>query len=527
MAALQFATVSFASGAALNDINVDTKSVLIIGEKASVLTDKALPLAELALPTDFVAPIANNTTECITAYLDGRIVTVATFSHKRSRTLGPVRGDAIHELLDANPGKGNTVLIVLLTCEEQVLPALKNNLTLKAIAVARAFPLYSNKQKKDAEKSIRVHFVLGATIANISIEIEKIQTVADAVREAGKLVDMPPNELNTKTYLEFVQRVWSEKLETTGTTITVIAGKELEERGFEGIWNVGKGSQHPPVLIVLSHIPSTTVPVPIKSVAWVGKGITFDAGGLSIKVSGGMVGMKTDMGGTAAILEAFVATVTNRVNTNFALHAVLCVAENSVDARSFRPDDIITCYSGKTVEVMDTDAEGRLCLMDGVAYASKDLAADVVVDMATLTGAQYVATGNYHAGFISNCEELEKDIITSGKKSGDLCYPMVYAPEFLGVDKALPSKVADMINWKETPASSSVAGMFVGAHLVPDEKWVEGGEGKWAHIDIAFPSVALDRGSGFGVGVLYSLAEELNEKWKKKESSLIAHSLEE
>merc|ERR1712136_421546 len=153
-------------------------------------------------------------------------------------------------------------------------------------------------------------------------------------------------------------------------------------QGFGGIYGVGKAAVNPPALAVLSYKPKGAT----RTVAWVGKGIVYDTGGLSIKGKTAMPGMKRDCGGAAAILGVFR------------------LAENSVGPLATRPDDIHTLYSGRTVEINNTDAEGRLVLADGVVYAHKDLKADIILDMATLTGGQGVATGKYHAAVLSNQE---------------------------------------------------------------------------------------------------------------------------
>ncbi|KAJ3290818.1 putative aminopeptidase npepl1 [Rhizoclosmatium sp. JEL0117] len=513
-----------------------TANVLVIGEKAALSAENALSL--LGLPEGFAAPIADG--ETITAYIGGKAITVASFAEKQSRTTGVIRSDSITDVVSKN-GKGDKDLsiVVFLKNQDQALAA--------SLAIARAYPLYENRKKASAERNVCVHFLLAEapksitstittkitttkgssttesvstvtstkTSSSKTVTTAELQTAADAVRECAKLVDTPPNELNPTTYVELVQKLHAEKLAAFGVELTVIQGAELRDRGFGGIWNVGKASENLPALIHLSHVPAGAV----KTVAWVGKGLTFDTGGLDIKVGGGMVGMKTDMGGSAGIFQGFVATVLNGINTNFALHAILCVAENSVDTRSFRPDDIITAYSGKTVEVTDTDAEGRLCLMDGVAYASKDLNADVILDMATLTGAQASATGYKHAGLVVNSEEFEAALVAAGRVSGDLCHPMLYCPEFLAADKTFPSVVADMVNYPKSAtnnAGSASAGFFVGAHLVPADDFKEDGSRWWAHVDMAFPSTVGGRGSGYGVGLLHEISRTLNAKFAAK-----------
>ncbi len=152
---------------------------------------------------------------------------------------------------------------------------------------------------------------------------------------------------------------------------------------------MGKAAIHQPALAVLSHTPAGAT----ETIAWVGKGIVYDTGGLSIKGKTAMPGMKRDCGGAAGILGAFYAAVKQGFSQN--LHAIFCLAENAVGPKATRPDDIHRLYSGRTVEINNTDAEGRLVLADGVAFANKDLKADIIVDMCTLTGAQGIATGRY------------------------------------------------------------------------------------------------------------------------------------
>ena len=154
-----------------------------------------------------------------------------------------------------------------------------------------------------------------------------------------------------------------------GCRLQVIQGTDLRDQGFGGIWGVGKASENLPALAILSHVPPDCADM--TSICMVGKGIVYDTGGLSIKISGNMCGMKGDMGGSAAVLGAFRALV--KCNINAPVHALLCLAENSVGPIATRPDDIHTLYSGKTVEINNTDAEGRLVLGDGVAYAAKHL----------------------------------------------------------------------------------------------------------------------------------------------------------
>jgi probable aminopeptidase NPEPL1 len=152
--------------------------------------------------------------------------------------------------------------------------------------------------------------------------------------------------------------------------------------------------------------------------------------------------MKVDCGGAAGILGAFYAAV--RLGFDDNLHAIFCLAENAVGPNAYRPDDVIRLYSKKSVEITNTDAEGRLVLGDGVAFASNDLKADIIVDMATLTGAQGAATGKYHAAILTMNEKWEKACVEAGKSSGDLCYPIIFAPELHFSE--FNSEIADMRN---------------------------------------------------------------------------------
>jgi probable aminopeptidase NPEPL1 len=307
---------------------------------------------------------------------------------------------------------------------------------------------------------------------------------------AASLTDMPTSELNSDTYVQYIEDI----AQTLKVQKHILRGRELEAQGFGGLWSVGKAAAHPPALVVLSYLPVSS---PQKTIALVGKGILYDTGGLSLKDRQHMVGMKADMAGSAAILAAFQALV--KTKCPYALHAILCLAENAVGPDSTRPDDVIRLYSGKTVEVNNTDAEGRLVLGDGVAYATMHLSPDIVIDMATLTGAQLVTTGKRHAAILSNNEELERAVFQAGLSSGDLVYPILYCPEFL--KKEFHSDIADMKNSVKDRSNgqSSCAGHFIEDHLGNDFK------GSWIHIDIAGPAFRDDRGTGFGVALLIDL----------------------
>ncbi|KAJ1360782.1 Leucine aminopeptidase 1 [Parelaphostrongylus tenuis] len=213
-------------------------------------------------------------------------------------------------------------------------------------------------------------------------------------------------------------------------------------------------------------------------------------------------GMKRDMGGAAAVLGAFHTLVTAKFRQN--LHACLCIVENNISPRATKPDDIVTMLSGKTVEISNTDAEGRLILADGVCYAKNILKADVIIDLATLTGTQSYVSGKFHAALLTNCQEWERKACVAGRRSGDLVAPMIFCPDLHFPD--LRSPVADMRNsnlGKTEGPPSALAGLFIGAHI-------DFGDGlKWLHFDMAASAEIGDRGTGYGVALLSYLLGHL------------------
>jgi probable aminopeptidase NPEPL1 len=213
-----------------------------------------------------------------------------------------------------------------------------------------------------------------------------------------------------------------------------------------------------------------------------------------------MVGMKSDMGGAAAVLGAF--NVLARSGCRHKLSAVLCLAENAVGPSAYKPDDILRAHSGLSVEVNNTDAEGRLVLADGVSYAARVLGADTILDAATLTGAQLVATGKLHAGLMSNDGGLEDLMVEAGRASGDLVHPLPFAPEFYKPE--FSSAVADMRNSvaNRANAQASCAGQFIYWHI-------EDTGTRWAHVDLAGPSMLGKRATGLGVALLSEAVRRL------------------
>ncbi|XP_074644678.1 putative aminopeptidase NPEPL1 isoform X2 [Tubulanus polymorphus] len=409
--------------------------------------------------------------------------TVAALPTKCSRHNAPSRSHSLTKIVKSFIMGGDEFFVII--CERRDVYA-------SACAVARAFPLYTRKNGGALTKrTVRVEFLLvGAERTPLADdELGLLHDAAHGIRLAAKIVDMPCSEMNTDAFLEEVKLVGT----ILGITPKIIRGKELDDQGFGGLFSVGKAAVHPPALAILSHTPEGAS----KTVAWVGKGIVYDTGGLCIKGKTAMPGMKRDCGGAAGILGAFYTAVRQGFNEN--LHALFCLAENAVGPEATRPDDIIRLYSGRTVEVDNTDAEGRLVLGDGVAYAYKDLKADIILDMATLTGAQGIATGKVHAAMLTNNEDWEPMCVRAGLNSGDLIHPMPYTPEIHFNEFA--SAVADMKNSvaDRSNAQVSCAGLFIGAHIGFDYP------GTWIHVDMAYPVHVGERATGYGVALLTTL----------------------
>jgi leucyl aminopeptidase len=280
-----------------------------------------------------------------------------------------------------------------------------------------------------------------------------------------------------------------------GLTCTVLDGEQIRKLGMGAFDLVAKGSDQPPFLIHLCYKPAGT---PTKKVALVGKGITFDSGGLSLKPAGSMELMKMDMAGAAAVL-ATMKAIAELKNLNVEVHGFVPTCENMPSGRSSKPGDIATAMNGKTIEVNNTDAEGRLILCDALTYAQKECNPDELLDLATLTGACVVALGKVAAGIMGTCDELIDGVRKAGEQSGEKLWPLPLYDEYKPM---LKSSVADMINsGSKGEAGSSAGGMFLKEFIDPKRAW--------AHLDIAGPAwTSTDvaevpkGGTGFGVRTL-------------------------
>ncbi len=296
---------------------------------------------------------------------------------------------------------------------------------------------------------------------------ERAQVLADAVALVRDLVNTGPSDLVPATFAAEAQRVAA----ACGLDVEVLDEHQLAEGGYGGILGVGQGSVHPPRLVRLAY----THPDATRTLALVGKGITFDSGGLSLKPPKSMEWMKSDMGGAAAVLGALQAISALRPAVNVV--GYLAMAENMPSGSAQRPSDVITIHGGKTVEVLNTDAEGRLVMADAMAKSADD-SPDLLIDIATLTGAQLVALGSRVAGVMANDDELAAGIADASVRSGEPAWAMPLPEE---LRKGLDSTVADLANVSgDRNGGMLVAGIFL-REFVPDGV-------AWAHLDIAGPS---------------------------------------
>jgi probable aminopeptidase NPEPL1 len=402
-----------------------------------------------------------------------------------SRHNSPTRNEAALAALGAAglPGKGAAVIC----CVED--PA--HTLAL-ACAAARALPLFSRATAKRSEPAT-VAFAAAAADGRAVAVTAADQAVVASVRWAAELVDTPTSELHTDV---FEQRVKKAAEGLKNVRLSVIVGPKLLEQGLGGIHGVGRAANVPPRLLLLEYKPAKAR----MKVGLVGKGIVYDTGGLSLKPTAGMSGMKADMAGAAAAVAATLALA--RAGERVHVVCAAPLAENAIGPDAYRNDDILTLHSGKTVEINNTDAEGRLLLGDAVSFVARRHKPDAVIDMATLTGAQLVATGYRHAAVVSNRAGLEALALAVGRASGDLTWPLPFAPEFF--QEEFKSKVADMKNSvaNRMNAQSSCAAQFVYAHIqdlaLP-----------WLHVDLAGPAFRDERATGFGVPLTVALLRSL------------------
>ncbi len=352
------------------------------------------------------------------------------------------------------------------------------------------FSRYKSGEQKRPLKSIAFLGAPGAVAGNRRVAA-RIKHTCDAAIMAREWVSTPSNDKRPDAFARGIVKAARAK----GLTCRVLDEKALKREKFGALLAVGQGSQVKARLVVLEYRPGGAK----KTAVLVGKGVTFDSGGINLKSSGGLEGMKMDMAGAAAVAGTLLAVAGLKPKTR--VIGVLPLVENMPSGTATRPGDIIKSYAGKTVEVGNTDAEGRLILIDAMAWAERKYQPDVMVDLATLTGACVVALGEKIAGVFSPDEELSKAILAAAERTHERCWRLPLPDDY---KEYLKSEFADIAN-----LSSSRWGGAITAALFLSE-FV--GKTKWAHIDIAGPAYAKKAGpycgaggTGFGVRLLCDL----------------------
>ena len=385
------------------------------------------------------------------------------------RTLTIVALPTVHEITDplryaagtaARGAKGTLVLAFPVSTEDAAEQVLEG----AALGSLAGFTRKSSPAPKPIAKIVVVSKAKPDTAA-VKARVEAVALVRELVTEVPNILS--PDEL--------AKRVVAASKGTT-LSLDVLDEKKLKSGGFGGILGIGAGSSRPPRMVVARYTPRGAK----LHVALVGKGITFDTGGLSIKPAAGMVGMKYDMTGAATVYAVVRAVA--KLKLPIAVTAWLCIAENMPSGTSIRPNDVITIRGGKTVEVTNTDAEGRVVLADGLVAASEEQPS-VIIDVATLTGAARVALGDRITGVMGD-ETVAADITASGRRSGDEVWAMPL-PSYL--KPVLASDVADIANAK---VGNTAAGMLIGGIFLREFVGArkDGTPIPWAHLDIAGPA---------------------------------------
>ncbi len=315
------------------------------------------------------------------------------------------------------------------------------------------------------------------------------KAVTEGVAFTRELVTEPANIVYPASFVERCR-----KLAELGVEIEVLGRKELEAAGMGALLGVSQGSVREPQLLVMRWDGTNGAKLP--PVVFVGKGVTFDTGGISLKPPAGMEDMKWDMGGAGAVAGTMLALATRKAKAHVV--GVCALVENMPDGNAQRPGDVVTSMSGQTIEVINTDAEGRLVLCDAMTWVQKKYAPKVMVDLATLTGAMIISLGFEHAGIFSNDDELAGSLIKAGKDAGDPLWRFPLSPAY---DKLIESPIADMKNVGPREGGSITAAQFL-------QRFVDEGV-KWAHLDIAGmvwaakPGAVWEKGAtGYGVRLL-------------------------
>ncbi|HEY6965164.1 MAG TPA: leucyl aminopeptidase [Erythrobacter sp.] len=356
---------------------------------------------------------------------------------------------------------------------------------------------YRTRLAADKRPSLTTVHVTGAP-EGTAAAWEREAAIAKGVEFTRGLVTEPANIIYPATFVEACEKAFA----GTGAEITVLGEEEMAQLGMGALVGVGLGSERESKLLAIRWNGGQPGEKPT---VFVGKGVTFDTGGISLKPGPGMEDMKWDMGGAGAVAGAMLALVSRKAKGN--IIGVMGLVENMPDGKAQRPGDIVTTMSGQTVEVLNTDAEGRLVLCDALHWAQEQYAPARIVDLATLTGAMIISLGNEYGGMFANDDTLAAQLTAAGQTSGDKLWRMPLGPNY---DKLIDSPVADMKNIGPREGGSITAAQFL-------QRFIKDGT-PWAHLDIAGmvwsnkPGHTWEKGAtGYGVRLLDQFVRDVVE----------------
>lgn len=352
------------------------------------------------------------------------------------------------------------------------------------------------KEKKTQSPLNEICFLVKQGIAKQYAHLEeRVASICEGTVMAREWVSTPSNEKRPERFAASI----IESAEKENLFITMLDEQTLLQENFNTMLAVSAGSDSKPRLVVLEYMPRKSG----KTVVFVGKGVTFDSGGINLKPSGSLDGMKADMAGAAAVAATVIAA--SKLGSNINVVGVIPIVENMISGKATRPGDVVKSHAGKTVEIGNTDAEGRLILVDAMSYAIKTYKPDILIDIATLTGACVVALGEKFAGVFSTDDELARAIVSSGEKTHERCWHMPLPDDYR---ELLKSDIADIRNISDGRWGGAItAALFLSEFI---------GKTRWAHVDIAGPAYLKKGadycgagGTGFGVRLFCDLIENL------------------
>ncbi|MBV8703379.1 MAG: leucyl aminopeptidase [Acetobacteraceae bacterium] len=353
---------------------------------------------------------------------------------------------------------------------------------------AYRFDRYRTKEKPEDKPRLARLSVLAAEPKRAEAAFAPLRAVARGVFLSRDLVSEPPNVLNPA---EMAERCRS--LRELGVEVDVLGPQEMRRLGFGALLGVAQGSANEPRMVVMRWNGAGAGGKPV---AFIGKGVTFDTGGISIKPAAGMEDMKFDMAGAGTVIGLMAALAGRKAKADVV--GLVGLVENMPSGTAQRPGDVVKSYSGQTIEVINTDAEGRLVLADALTWAQRTYRPEVIVDLATLTGAMIISLGHEYAGLFSNDDGLAGQLAAAGTETGDRLWRMPLGDAF---DKLIESPIADMKNVGPREGGSITAAVFL-------QRFIDSGV-KWAHLDIAGVAWSEKAGSlydkgatGFGVALL-------------------------